>query len=176
MIRLEIKNPDDSLYGFVVLKGMDEAQSYIAECKNSGAAWTTELWTILEDGDERIKPKTPVRIVVDSEEVPAVEEIKDSEGKVIQPGTPLVPAKTHKEYNLGCYIEIIDVGVEPLLVDIRAERNKKLSECDWTQLSDSPLSNEKLSEWVIYRKALRNLPNSEGFDPENVIWPEPPLK
>lgn len=38
----------------------------------------------------------------------------------------------------------------------RFERNKKLSESDWTQLPSSPLSDAKKAEWEIYRQALRD--------------------
>ena len=39
----------------------------------------------------------------------------------------------------------------------RQVRNAKLSKCDWTQASDSPLSEEKKKEWATYRQALRDL-------------------
>lgn len=56
-------------------------------------------------------------------------------------------------------------------VAFRNERDKKLSETDWTQTNDIGLENEE--EWVAYRQALRDLPvNSE--DPTNPVWPEPP--
>ena len=55
---------------------------------------------------------------------------------------------------------------------IRAERGRKLSSCDWTALSDVPLSSEKRGEWEVYRQSLRNVP--EQPDPFNVAWPTPP--
>lgn len=56
-------------------------------------------------------------------------------------------------------------------VAFRNERDKKLSETDWTQTNDIGLENEE--EWVAYRQALRDLPaNTE--DPTNPVWPEPP--
>ena len=39
----------------------------------------------------------------------------------------------------------------------RQLRNRKLAKCDWTQASDSPLSDEKKKEWATYRQALRDL-------------------
>ena len=45
----------------------------------------------------------------------------------------------------------------------RKERNKLLTETDWTQGNDSPLSNSKKTEWANYRTALRNLPASKDW-------------
>lgn len=45
----------------------------------------------------------------------------------------------------------------------RNERNKLLTESDWTQGNDSPLSNSKKTEWANYRTALRNLPASKDW-------------
>jgi hypothetical protein len=52
------------------------------------------------------------------------------------------------------------------------ERNRYLSESDWTQLPDSPLNESKRNEWVIYRQSLRDITNQE--DPFNIIWPIKP--
>lgn len=57
--------------------------------------------------------------------------------------------------------------------EIRNVRNGLLAESDWTQAADSPLSNEKKSEWVVYRQELRDLLNNLS-DPFNVIWPTKP--
>ena len=56
-------------------------------------------------------------------------------------------------------------------VAFRNERDKKLSETDWTQTNDIGLKNEE--EWVAYRQALRDLP-TDTEDPINPVWPEPP--
>ena len=45
-----------------------------------------------------------------------------------------------------------------LLDELRISRNMKLLSCDWTQLADSPLSNDKKAEWATYRQELRDLP------------------
>tara|TARA_X000001382_G_scaffold89746_1_gene64375 strand:+ start:359 stop:577 length:219 start_codon:yes stop_codon:yes gene_type:complete len=39
----------------------------------------------------------------------------------------------------------------------RAVRNKKLTDSDWTQAPDSPLSDTKKAEWATYRQKLRDL-------------------
>lgn len=64
---------------------------------------------------------------------------------------------------------------EPLTWDsIRAERNFKLSQSDWTQLADAPLSPEQKQDWTVYRQALRDLPSAFATV-EEVVWPTAPV-
>jgi hypothetical protein len=53
---------------------------------------------------------------------------------------------------------------------LRAKRNELLSECDWTQVADAPLTEEKRKAWKAYRQALRDLPSGGGV----VGWPGKP--
>ena len=53
---------------------------------------------------------------------------------------------------------------------VRADRNKRLSDSDWTQVSDSPV--DKVA-WATYRQALRDISAQTGF-PWDVQWPENP--
>lgn len=53
---------------------------------------------------------------------------------------------------------------------IRAERNAKLSACDWTQLADAPLTDVEKADWATYRQALRDLPSTQS-DPFDIAWP-----
>ena len=56
---------------------------------------------------------------------------------------------------------------------VRIDRNAKLSQSDWTQISDSPLTDEKKAEWATHRQELRDLP--AGFSKvSEVVWPTPP--
>jgi len=59
---------------------------------------------------------------------------------------------------------------------VRGNRTDRLLQSDWTQLSDSPLTNEKKAEWVSYRAALRDVPsnNSGSTGLDQVIWPDQP--
>lgn len=57
--------------------------------------------------------------------------------------------------------------------DVRRQRNTKLTECDWTQLNDTPLDNATKIQWTAYRQALRDVPSQAGF-PHNVVWPTKP--
>lgn len=63
-------------------------------------------------------------------------------------------------------------NAEDLLIGLRNLRRDKLIECDWTQMSDTPLSPEKKAEWATYRQALRDFPDT--CDPENPRWPPTP--
>lgn len=60
------------------------------------------------------------------------------------------------------------------LAQVRIARDAKLASCDWTQLGDAPLTTDQKSAWATYRQALRDLPDSSGFDPMSVTWPTPP--
>lgn len=59
------------------------------------------------------------------------------------------------------------------LADLRAERNRRLAACDWTQAGDSPLGAELKAAWAAYRQALRDIPETAP-DPAALEWPELP--
>lgn len=52
----------------------------------------------------------------------------------------------------------------------RAERNRKLAECDWTQLADATVDK---TAWATYRQGLRDVPTQSGF-PWDITWPVEP--
>ena len=56
--------------------------------------------------------------------------------------------------------------------EVREERNTLLSDCDWTQFQDSPITGSKLTEWQTYRQSLRDITNQEN--PYNITWPTKP--
>ena len=53
---------------------------------------------------------------------------------------------------------------------VRAERNRKLTASDWTQVADAPVDQ---TAWAAYRQALRDVPTQAGF-PWDVTWPTEP--
>ncbi|MCJ2165535.1 MULTISPECIES: tail fiber assembly protein [unclassified Pseudodesulfovibrio] len=53
---------------------------------------------------------------------------------------------------------------------VRAERDRLLAGCDWTQVADAPVDQ---TAWAAYRQALRDVPEQEGF-PGAVEWPGVP--
>jgi len=57
----------------------------------------------------------------------------------------------------------------------RATRNKLLDDTDWTQMNDSPLSNEDKTAWATYRNELRNLPDDDAWpNLSDEDWPVQP--
>ena len=68
--------------------------------------------------------------------------------------------------------EELDQETNQFWENIRIERNELLFQCDWTQLSDSPLTQEKKTEWQIYRQELRDITNQSN--PYNIVWPTKP--
>lgn len=56
---------------------------------------------------------------------------------------------------------------------VRAEVKRLLAASDWTQLPDAPLSPDQVTEWQLYRQALRDVSKQEGF-PFAVTLPEVP--
>ena len=46
----------------------------------------------------------------------------------------------------------------------RYDRDELLSDCDWTQMPDSPLSDSDKAAWATYRQALRDITS-------NANWP-----
>ena len=78
-------------------------------------------------------------------------------------------------------LDAAEVERDKDLSHIRGERNGRLDVSDWTQGSDSPLSNSKKAEWVTYRQELRDFfdgktkqseftKNSDGI----IVWPTQP--
>lgn len=60
------------------------------------------------------------------------------------------------------------------LNELKAMRNFKLKDTDWTQLVDAPISVEKKAEYATYRQALRDLPNRNDLNLNNPQWPTKP--
>ena len=81
--------------------------------------------------------------------------------------------KTFFTFAAEYFIEVEDIGNVPLVDALRIKRNSFLSDSDWTQLVDSPLSAEAKAEWATYRQALRDLPDNT-LDPANPEWPVKP--
>jgi len=55
-------------------------------------------------------------------------------------------------------------------IELKSERNRRLANSDWTQVSDAPVDR---AAWAAYRQALRELPDNTP-DPFNPVWPVPP--
>jgi len=56
---------------------------------------------------------------------------------------------------------------------MRAQRDACLVASDWTQMPDSPLTDEQRQAWATYRQALRDFP-STWTPAETAEFPDPP--
>lgn len=99
---------------------------------------------------------------------------------VVRDGVEEINGKWHSKFIIGpvfadsdeeaAYRTSVDNRVA---ASVRAERDRKLAACDWTVLTDSPLTTAKKTEWKTYRAALRDISAAEGF-PHTMEWPTEP--
>ena len=82
------------------------------------------------------------------------------------PATEETPAKTAAE-NEAAYKASKDAEQAK---SVRASRDAKLAECDWTQVADAPVDK---AVWATYRQALRDITAQSGF-PWTITWPDAP--
>ena len=68
--------------------------------------------------------------------------------------------------------DVIDSRIAHEWEKIRKERNLRLLETDWTQVSDAPLSSEQRTAWASYRQELRDLTTQEN--PFDIVFPQVP--
>ena len=54
---------------------------------------------------------------------------------------------------------------------VRAERDRRLTATDWTQLADIPTATR--TKWAAYRQSLRDVPQQPAF-PHEISWPVKP--
>jgi len=64
----------------------------------------------------------------------------------------------------------IDNETAQAAASVRAERDSKLANSDWTQVADAPVDQ---TAWANYRQSLRDVPAQAGF-PWDVNWPSKP--
>lgn len=62
---------------------------------------------------------------------------------------------------------------EQLAADARTQRDKLLSDTDWTQVDDAPISDADRESMRKYRQSLRDIASQSGF-PQAIVWPEKP--
>lgn len=103
-------------------------------------------------------------------------------------GSKPITAETHKAMLLGVSqgkLIVANSDGSPILQDaplpshdeimanLRRERDRLLTQCDWTQMPDAPLNEAQREAWRAYRQQLRDLPETIT-DPADILWPEPP--
>ena len=84
--------------------------------------------------------------------------------------TLVVDEKPPKEEFEAKLQELIDA--QPLK-DLRTERNKRLTECDWVVTRATSTDTPVPDEWKTYMQTLRDLPSTTE-DPTNPVWPTSP--
>jgi len=93
---------------------------------------------------------------------------------VQQNSAPDFDSKTH---NVRQTVELVDgawaqvwlvvqIDEQAASNNVRAYRNKLLSDTDWMALTDNTMT----PEWAAYRQALRDVTSQSGF-PFSVLWP-----
>ena len=90
----------------------------------------------------------------------------------------IVDSKTHQrsqevEQVNGLWTEVWKVTNLPQALaapNVRAYRNKKLTDSDWTQVADAVVDK---AAWAAYRQQLRDITTQAGF-PWDVQWPAQP--
>ena len=95
----------------------------------------------------------------------------------------LVPTscQTHKIKrgpNMEWMVEVIPAKTEDELkeeaeIAVRAKRDALIAKTDYLLAVDYPISAEDLEAVKVYRQALRDVPQQEGF-PYNIEWPTKP--
>jgi hypothetical protein len=86
--------------------------------------------------------------------------------------------------------DLIEGSIPPVEVSldlIRMKRDELLNNCDFVLMPDYPVTGEKLSEWRVYRQALRDITNTIDMslliivveetgelDIGGFTWPTPP--
>jgi hypothetical protein len=56
--------------------------------------------------------------------------------------------------------------------EVRDIRNNLLTQSDWTQFQDSPITGSLLTDWQTYRQGLRDITSQEN--PYSLTWPTKP--
>ena len=132
-----------------------DSYGYDAVLNGAAATVTAPYGVSTRDGVEQIDGKWFTKFIAG----PVFTDTTDSEGKV-----------TTAADNEAAYKARIDATAA---TSVRATRDQKLTDTDWTQMADSPLTSDKKTEWAAYRTSLRDLPSASGF-PHTMTWPTEP--
>jgi len=100
--------------------------------------------------------------------------LQAGEGQTVREISEEISDSTHRLVG-DAFVEF-EPEAENAATSIRRHRAHLLKSSDWTQMPDSPLSDEKKGEWATYRQALRELPQTfaDAASLEDVTFPEPP--
>ena len=106
-------------------------------------------------------------------------EVLPSDFKVVEEGTPVWAKDDIRGDFISQTFVIRDMTEEEKekslnsgWSNVRWIRDDKLLRSDWTQIPNSPISEEKRKEWFDYRQELRDV--TKQPNPFNIIWPIQP--
>lgn len=106
---------------------------------------------------------------------PAVQRVDLQTGEVIDWQSPAPPADEFTAWGwdgeLGRWVA--GMTTAGLARAVRAERDARLSACDWVVTRATEMGGSIPAEWSVYRAALRAVPQQPGF-PDAVEWPVAP--
>ena len=112
-----------------------------------------------------------------TKDIPAETLAEYSVYKVKQTPAPRIDSKTHLhkqtvEFVGDEWVQVwasVELPLDQAAENIRAHRDRLLSDTDWMALSDNTMT----PAWASYRQALRDITEQEGF-PFSVDWPTKP--
>jgi hypothetical protein len=86
-----------------------------------------------------------------------------------------IPARPSNQHEFDYLSKSWVINIELLKEVVIAQRSNLLFKSDWTQLPNSPLTQQQQEQWATYRQALRDITAQSGY-PANVIWPTKPTE
>jgi hypothetical protein len=129
--------------------------------------FTTDIGDIVVDSSENNKLHFNVsNVFVYGQKVPDTHTLVDLPEEFNDaPETADITREQNGTYTFTLNNETVKVRNRMLLADMITERNKQLTASDWTQMPDSPITDEQKQLWQTYRQALRDFPNTYTGSP-----------
>ena len=82
-----------------------------------------------------------------------------------------IPTEANGVWTVG--YDVVQKSEEMAQSNIRRERDRLLSACDWVTIKSIDTNTSIDADWVTYRQALRDITAQDGF-PYSVTWPTKP--
>jgi hypothetical protein len=94
--------------------------------------------------------------------------------KNYEEGTPILSDSSYIQVwnETDASAEEISTKIEEKWLEVRELRDNLLSQSDWTQFQDSPITGSSLTEWQTYRQSLRDITSQSN--PFSLSWPARP--
>jgi hypothetical protein len=81
------------------------------------------------------------------------------------------PTEVDGVWSIG--YDVVQKSEEIATRNVRRERDRLLTECDWVTLKAADTNTPVDDAWATYRQALRDITAQDGF-PYSVTWPTKP--